>query len=81
MHLGVYSLEKNFYHDEARSVNCKTTMGEITILNNHQPLISVLAKGVIKIIDEQNKEHYIDAESGFLTVLEGNNVRILIDSN
>lgn len=81
MHLGVYSLEKIFYHGEARSVNCKTAMGEVTILNHHQLLISALDKGVIKIIDEENKEHYIDAESGFLNVLEGNKVRILIDSN
>ena len=81
MHLGIYSLEKSFYHGEARSVNCKTAMGEVTILNNHQPLISILEKGVIKIIDEENKEHYIETESGFLNVLEGNIVRILIDSN
>ena len=83
MQLGVYSLEKVLYQGEAVSVNCQTAAGEITILDHHQPLISILKKGVVKIIDKEKKEHYINASSGFLNVAKaagGSQVKILIEA-
>jgi F-type H+-transporting ATPase subunit epsilon len=68
MKLGIYSLKKILFQGEARSVNCKTENGEITILDDHEPLISVLKEGTIKIIDTAAKEHYIPVSSGFLEV-------------
>ena len=79
MQLGVYSLEKVLFHGEAVSVNCQTTTGEITVLDHHQPLISVLKTGVIKIVDKEGKEQYINASSGFLNITKGNQVKILIE--
>ena len=79
MQLGVYSLEKVLYHGEAVSVNCKTTTGEITILDHHRPLISILEKGVMKILDKNQKEHYINVSSGFLNVTGESQVKILIN--
>ena len=75
MHLGIYSLEKVLYRGEASSVNCPTESGEITILDHHRPLISLLKKGIIKVLDENKKEHYIPVLSGFLEVKPGNNRR------
>ena len=68
MRIGVYSLQRVLYRGEAASVNCQTATGEITILNHHRPLISILKKGVMKIVDGEKKEHYIPVESGFLEV-------------
>ena len=68
MRLGIYSLKKILFQGKADSVNCMTESGEITILQNHKPLISVLRSGVIKIVDENKKDHYIPANSGFLEV-------------
>ena len=79
MTLGVYSLQKVLYQGEAASVNCKTRMGEITILDHHRPLISILAPGVMKIIDKEQKEHYIPVSSGFLEVRSGNEARFLME--
>ena len=79
MQLGVYSLEKVLFNGEAVSVNCQTTTGEITVLDHHQPLISVLKKGVMKIIDKEQKEHYIEVNSGFLNITKGNQVKFLIE--
>lgn len=80
MKLSIYSLKKIIFQGEAQLLNCKTAMGEITILDNHEPLISVLRSGVAKIIDENNKEHFFEAASGFLEVREGNEVRCLVNS-
>ena len=79
MHIGVYSLEKILFHGEASSVNCNTKMGEITILDHHEPLISILEKGTMKIIDEKNKEHYIPISNGFLEVSSKNRAKILVE--
>ena len=78
MKLGVYSLQKVLYQGEAVSVNCATGMGEITILDHHRPLISVLAQGTMKIVDKEQKEHYIQVGSGFLEVRAGNEARFLV---
>lgn len=79
MKLSIYSLKKILFQGEAESVNCKTAVGEITVLNHHRPLISVLAPGVVKIIDKEGKEHYIPVSAGFLEVRSKSNVRLLID--
>jgi len=79
MRLGIYSLEKVLYHGEAREVNCRTKSGEITILDHHEPLISILAKGTMKIVDENKKEHYIPIQSGFLEVRSDNQAKFLVE--
>jgi len=78
MKVGVYSLQKVLFQGEALAVNCRTQIGEITILNHHRPLISVLSKGTMKIIGKDQKEHYIPVSSGFLEVRSGNEARFLV---
>ncbi len=68
MKLGIYSLKRTLYQGEAQLVNCKTENGEITVLDEHEPLISVLKEGIVKIVDTAAKEHYIPVSSGFLEV-------------
>jgi len=80
MKLSIYSLKKILFQGEAQLLNCKTAVGEITVLNNHQPLIGILAKGNIKIVDSENKEYFFSVESGFIEVKHGNEVRCLVDN-
>lgn len=79
MIVGVYSLQKVLYQGEAREVNCKTAMGEITILDHHRPLISILRAGTMKIVDKNGQESYIPVSSGFIEVRNGNETRCLIE--
>ena len=79
MKLGIYSLQKVLFQGEASAVNCRTRTGEITILDHHRPLISILAPGTMKIVDEAQKEHYIPVTSGFLEVRSGNEARFLVE--
>ena len=60
-------------------MNCKTTLGEITILDNHEPLITVLAAGQIKVTDKSGKEHFFQVKSGFLEVKPGNEARCIVE--
>jgi len=79
MRVGVYTLQKVLYQGEAEAVNCQTATGEITILNHHRPLISILKKGVMKITDREKKEHYIPVSAGFLEVRSGDEAKFLVE--
>ena len=81
MKLNVYSLQKVLFRGDATAVNCRTTSGEITILDHHRPLISVLAKGVLKITKSGGEDAYIPVHSGFLEVRSGNEAKFLVEEN
>ncbi len=79
MKLSIYSLKKILFAGDASLLNCKTVMGEVTVLDNHETYIGVLTAGVMKIIDKEKKEHFFEIKSGFLEVRQGNEVRCIID--
>ena len=81
MTIGVYSLQGVVYRGNARSVNVKTAAGEVTILDHHRPLISILASGVMKIVDNAGEAKYIPVSSGFAEVRNGNEARFLIEED
>ncbi|MEK7583539.1 MAG: hypothetical protein AAB483_04030 [Patescibacteria group bacterium] len=78
MQFQAISLKGMQYEGDVKSVNVKTTSGEITVLDHHLPLITVLAKGQLVVKDTTGKETVIHAESGFLEVKEGNSAVALI---
>ena len=80
MKLSVYSLKKVLFDGEAELLNCKTIVGEITVLNNHEAYIGVLTKGTMKIVDSGKKENFFPIKSGFLEVSENNEVRCIVES-
>ena len=79
MKLSIYSLKKILFQGEIKLLNCQTTTGEITVLNNHKPLISVLKTGVVKAQDENNQDHYFQVSSGFLEIKSTNEARLLVE--
>lgn len=79
MKLSVYSLKNVLFQGEAQLLNCKTVMGEITILDHHETLITVLSAGVVKIIDKNKKENFFPIKSGFLEVKPNNEVRCIVE--
>jgi len=52
--------------------------GSFEIMNNHAPLISVLKKGRIKLIDKQQLAQYFDVNGGVVEVLE-NKILVLAE--
>ncbi len=79
MKLFVYSLKNTLFQGEAESLTCETTNGQITVLDNHEPLITLLKDGLIKIVDKNKKMNYIQTLKGFLEIRTGNEVRCIID--
>ncbi len=77
--LKIVTPERVVYEKEIQQVSVPTTTGEITILANHIPLISTLAAGELKILDQAG-EHLIAVAGGAIEVRPGNDVIILADN-
>jgi F-type H+-transporting ATPase subunit epsilon len=77
MKLSIYSLQSTLYDGEIEKIIARTTTGEITVLNNHVPLISSLKGPEVKIIDKSQKINTIKIVSGFLEVRPQGEVVIL----
>lgn len=66
------------YEEDATEVTLPTADGEITVLANHMPLISLLKPGEITIRNGQ-KEHNLATEGGIVEIAN-NVVKILADT-
>ena len=78
MKLNIISLKGLEFEGDISSLNLKTTSGEITVLNNHRPLITQLNKGSALVIKENGDKLNFDINSGFLEVSDGNQANLLI---
>ncbi len=79
MNIGVYSLQGVLFEGEVREVTCATQAGTITFLDHHEPLVSVLTEGIMKIVDRDRAAHYIPVRSGFLEIDADNTARLLVE--
>ncbi len=67
MKLYIYSLENIIYEGEADVITLPTQDGEISVLENHIPLISSLKKGEIRI-KNGNENQQFPISGGFAEV-------------
>jgi F-type H+-transporting ATPase subunit epsilon len=68
------------FDGEGKSVNLKTSMGEITILPNHTEIIANLFSGNIKIETDKGKEIIFNYGDGVIEVKKNSQVIILADN-
>jgi F-type H+-transporting ATPase subunit epsilon len=69
MDLEIVTPDTTIYNGTASLVQLPGVDGLFEILNMHAPLISVLKKGKIKIIDLQNETHFFDIKGGVVEVV------------
>ena len=77
MKLNIISLKGLEFDGEISSLNLKTTSGEITVLDNHRPLITQLVKGQAVVMKEDGGRLNFNIKSGFLEVSDANRATIL----
>jgi F-type H+-transporting ATPase subunit epsilon len=68
MTLEVITPEKPVYKGEVVLVQLPGAMGSFEIMHNHAPLMAILEKGRLKVIDEERNKFFIDIESGVVEV-------------
>ena len=75
--LELVGIEKNYLEEEIDTLICETDLGEISILANHHPLITVVKKGEIKI-KKNNEEKTIFLPFDSILEVKENKARILV---
>ena len=71
--------ERIVYRDEVDQITIPTRDGEITVLPNHIPLVSLLSPGALTV-KKNGEEVYMATSGGFVEVLPGNKVIVLADT-
>lgn len=79
MKLSVFSIQSTLFEGNAEKLIAKTATGEITVLENHLPIITTLKGPTIEIFDKKGKRITINISSGFLEVRPESEVVILAD--
>ena len=76
--LEIVTAERVVYSEEVDILVAPGIEGELGILPNHSPLLTVMQPGEIRV-DKDGEETYIAVSGGFLEVI-GNNATILADT-
>ncbi|HBA36369.1 TPA: ATP synthase F1 subunit epsilon [Candidatus Falkowbacteria bacterium] len=71
--------ERVVFREEIRQITVPTTSGEVTILPEHIPLVSILKPGVLEIKKSDDTWEIISVSGGFLEVLR-DKIVILADT-
>lgn len=79
IHLKMLTPERTVYDAEVLEITVPTTMGEIGILPNHLPLVSVLKPGEMRV-KKDGEEISLALAGGFIEVKTGNQVQLLADA-
>ncbi len=78
-HLEIVTPDKHFFEDDVLMVIIRTTEGDIGILKDHEPIVTPVSVGELKIKLENNEEKIAACAGGFLTIDE-DRVIVITDS-
>ena len=78
MQLEIITAESQLYSGKVTSVKLPGMDGEFEILNNHAPVISTLDKGIIRVIDNNNKTENFEVNGGVIE-MQNNKIIVLAD--
>ncbi len=79
LHVSVVTPERVVLEEDVDSLSLPTPEGEITVLPNHRPLVSLLATGAMTLRKGGDETH-LASSGGFVEILPDSEVRILADS-
>ena len=80
MKVSIYSIQKTLFEGEAKELIAHTSEGQITVLDDHLPLITALVGHLVEVVGKNNERKEVPLESGFLEVRPESEVVILANS-
>ena len=78
MNIEIITPDKTIFSGELELVRLPGIDGSFEILNHHAPLVSILGKGELKLVDHKKQEQKIQINSGVIEV-NNNVLRILVE--
>jgi F-type H+-transporting ATPase subunit epsilon len=79
IHLSILTPERKVFSETVEQVSLMTETGEITVLPNHIPLVTILQHGELRY-KKHNEEFALAVSGGFAEVRPHNQLVILADS-
>lgn len=79
IHFQLVTPERTLLTKELESLSCPTSLGQITILANHEPLVANLVPGEL-IATSNGQKEYINVTGGFIQVKKNNDITVLADA-
>jgi F-type H+-transporting ATPase subunit epsilon len=78
LNVAVVSVDRKVWSGEAKSIVAKTPEGEIGILPGHEPVLSLLVNGVVRIETIEGEKVAVAVHGGFFSV-DSNQVKVLAE--
>ncbi|MCB0806791.1 MAG: ATP synthase F1 subunit epsilon [Bacteroidales bacterium] len=78
MNVEIITPDKTVFTGEADLVQLPGKNGSFEILNNHAPIIAILKKGKIKVVDQKKEKKFFEINGGVIEVVK-NKVLILAE--
>ena len=79
MQVALVSADRSVWSGEARQVNARTTEGDLGVMSDHTPVMSVLVPGVVEVIEPDDVSFQAAVAEGFISVAD-NRVSVLSES-
>jgi F-type H+-transporting ATPase subunit epsilon len=73
----VASVSEVLFDGQVRSATLPATAGEMTVLANHEPFVTVLKKGTIVVREDAGEDRSFGIEHGVLEI-SGNRTTVLL---
>ncbi|GAB3764511.1 F-type H+-transporting ATPase subunit epsilon [Nocardioides ginsengisegetis] len=70
--------DRTVWSGPATMVIARTAEGDVGILRNHTPILSLLVSGVVEITEPDSHQHFVAVDDGFISVAH-NRVSILAE--
>ena len=77
MQLSIYSIKQTILEATAEKVTIPTPQGEITVLDNHIPLVTLVNAGIVSYYTSQNQWQKIAFSGGVAEIRPGSEVVLL----
>jgi len=78
LNVSVVAVDRSIWVGSAKSIVAKTPEGEIGILPGHEPVLSLLVNGVVRIEPTEGAKVAVAVHGGFVA-MDSDNVRILAE--
>jgi F-type H+-transporting ATPase subunit epsilon len=79
MKIEIITPDKKIFDGEIKSVRVPGKKGSFQVLKDHAPIISTLDSGLVRMVDQQDKEIIYEITGGVIEV-KSNKIILLADS-
>ena len=80
MRVSIHSIQSTLFNGEAEKLIVRTPEGQITVLDNHLPIVAAVNGPMIKVVEKSGEEHSINIISGILEVRPQSDVVVIADA-